>query len=147
MQAENKPINDICNIKLGKKYFFKTVQSPSTQSEHINRYSFGFSGFGLWLLGTENKKAARYLHRLFWQRDSSFLSTVIIMLGFPFHLIVGACKFHQLAHALLPTQVHITHKNDGKPLPEAQLHLLTDAKRTKKPQLQTIKTLFKIYKW
>lgn len=50
VQAQNKPINDICNIKLGKKYLFKTVQSPSTQSEHINRYSFGFSGFGLWLL-------------------------------------------------------------------------------------------------
>jgi len=50
VQAKNKPINDICNIKLGKKYLFKTVQSPSTQSEHINRYSFGFSGFSLWLL-------------------------------------------------------------------------------------------------
>lgn len=55
VQAQYKPINDICNIKLGKKYLFKTVQSPSTQSEHINRYSFGFGGFSLWLLGTENK--------------------------------------------------------------------------------------------
>lgn len=55
MQAQNKPINDICNIKLGKKYLFKTVQSPSTQSEHINCYSFGFGGFGLGLLRTENK--------------------------------------------------------------------------------------------
>lgn len=50
VQAQNKPINDICNIKLGKKYLFKTVQSPSTQSEHINHNSFGVSGFGLWLL-------------------------------------------------------------------------------------------------
>lgn len=41
----------ICNIKLGKKYLFKTVQSPSTQSEHIfNHYLFGFGGFSLWLL-------------------------------------------------------------------------------------------------
>lgn len=80
VQAQNKPINDICNIKLGKKYLFKTVQSPSTQSEHINRYSFGFSGFGLWLLGKENKKAAHYLHGLFWQYDSKISSTVIAML-------------------------------------------------------------------
>ena len=50
VQAQNKPINDICNIKLGKKYLFKTVQSPSTQSEHINRHLFGFGGFGLGLL-------------------------------------------------------------------------------------------------
>lgn len=50
VQAQNKPINDICNIKLGKKYLFKTVQSPSTQSEHMNHYSFGVGGFGLWLL-------------------------------------------------------------------------------------------------
>lgn len=47
VQAQNKPINDICNIKLGKKYLFKTVQSPSTQSKHINRYSVA-SAFGSW---------------------------------------------------------------------------------------------------
>ena len=55
-QVQNKSINDICNIKLGKKYLFKTVQSPSTQSEHINRYSFGFSGFSLWLLRKKIRK-------------------------------------------------------------------------------------------
>lgn len=76
VQAQNKPINDICNIKLGKKYLFKTVQSPSTQSKHVNR-SFGISDFSFWLLGTEDKKAVCYLHCLFWYEDSVFLSTLI----------------------------------------------------------------------
>lgn len=29
-RPKTKPFNDICNIKLGKKYFFQTVQRPST---------------------------------------------------------------------------------------------------------------------
>lgn len=49
VQVQNKPINDICNIKLGKKYLFKTVQSPSTQSELIVIHLASVaSAFGSW---------------------------------------------------------------------------------------------------
>lgn len=61
-KPKNKPINDICNIKLGKKYLFKTVQSPSTPSEHINHYLLGFGGFRLWLLGKQRTGLNGYFY-------------------------------------------------------------------------------------
>lgn len=118
MQAQNKPINDICNIKLGKKYLFKTVQSPSTQSEHINRYSFGFSSFGLWLLGTEKSEKQRVICAACFGRKTvhSLLQRSSSGWFHPLYLIwyVQGC-LHQVRHRH-PFIYHLIPNKNGKQL-------------------------------
>ena len=116
MQAQNKPINDICNIKLGKKYLFKTVQSPSTQSEHINRYSFGFSSFGLWLLSLGVPIFSSFgllcfgcpfWSGLFLLHRRRFLFRLLCQaLGTPsFHRLRGFLRFNHVAERKLTRQL------------------------------------------